>query len=328
MKIYRENDVDLEILKDKSIVVVGFGSQGRAFALNLRDSGLDVSVALDESSKSVRAAAELDFPVVDNASVAQSDLILLLIPDHLHEDYYRTHLEGRLQKDSALVFAHGFSIAFGQIEPPKGVHCALVAPHGPGDDLRSLYLDGSGLSCFIAAKPERSRKSLDLALAIADACGCTRTGAFKTTFEIEAIGDLFGEQSLLCGGLLHITAKAFDILVDRGLPPENAYLETVHQIDLLANLLKSHGAAGMLERISKTAAYGALKMQRRLESEPVEGAFLEAYNEIDSGEFAREWSKSESALELLEEYIRQQKRSQLDKTAAKLRRIIEDTDSD
>lgn len=328
MKIYGENDADLEILKDKSITVVGFGSQGRAFALNLRDSGLDVSVALDESSESIRVAAELDFPVIDNSSVSQSDIIMLLIPDHLHGDYYRIFLEGRIRRDSALVFAHGFSIAFGDIEPPDGVLCALVAPHGPGNDLRSLYLDGSGLSCFVAAKPDRSRKSLAIAIAIAHAAGCTRAGAFKTTFEKEAIGDLFGEQSLLCGGLLHITAKAFDILVEKGLPPENAYLETVHQIDLLANLLKEHGTAGMLERISKTAAYGALKMQRRLEKEPVEQAFLDAYDNIDSGEFAREWTMSDTAMKRLGEFIRQQKRSQLDKTAAKLRRIIEDAKDD
>jgi len=322
MKVYRDKDTNLSLLREKSIAVVGFGNQGRAFALNLRDSGLDVSVTLKTGSDTIQEAAAQDFPIIENECVADCDIILLMIPDHLQADYYNSYLNGKIGKGQSLVFAHGFSVAFGLIDPPDGVLCSLVAPHGPGADLRDGYINGTGLSCFVASHPAGSRKSLALAVTIAGAVGCTRAGAFKTTFRNEAVGDLFGEQSLLCGGLLYLTSKAFGTLVEKGLPPENAYLETVHQIDLLANLLKTHGAAGMLNRISRTAAFGTLKMQELLSNHTVEDAFTEAFNDIESGKFSKDWTKNSTALQRLDEFIRKYKKSKLDKTGKKLRRMI------
>ena len=324
MKVYRDNETNPSLLKDKSIAVVGFGNQGSAFAFNLRDSGLDVSVALNKESKTIQAVAEHDFPIIENTCVANCEIILLLIPDHLQSEYYGLHLDRRLRKGQTIVFAHGLSVAFKQIVPPAGVFCSLVAPHGPGTDLRSRYLDGTGLSCFVASHPVGSRKGLAIAVAIAGACGCTKAGAFKTTFRDEAIGDLFGEQSLLCGGLIYLTSVAFNTLIENGLPPENAYLETVHQIDLLANLLKRYGAAGMLERISKTAAIGTLKMQELLSDQTVKTAFDKALRDIESGEFTGDWTQNDDALQQLNSFIEVMRKSDLDKTGKKLRRIIGD----
>jgi ketol-acid reductoisomerase len=200
VKIYKDKDADIALIRDKSIVVVGYGNQGSAFAQNLRDSGLNVSVSLKERSSTISRATEDGFPVVSNEDAHLADMILIMIPDHLHGEFFDSHLKDKLRRGQILVFAHGYSIHFGLIRPPKGIRCLLVAPHGPGTDVRSKFVEGSGLSCFIASHLVNSGTPLKYALAVAAACGCTRAGAFKTTFEHETVGDLFGEQALLCGG--------------------------------------------------------------------------------------------------------------------------------
>ncbi len=325
MRLYKDKDADLSVIRGRSIVVIGYGNQGSAFAQNLRDSGLDVSVSLDEKSESIRQAVEDGFPVVSNDDAHLADIVLMMLPDHLHGWFFDTYLSDRLRHNQALVFAHAYSIHFGLIKPPKGVRCALVAPHGPGRDLRSTFVNGSGISCFVAANPANSHLSLKIALAIAKACGCTRAGAFKTTFEREALGDLFGEQALLCGGLTHLLTAAFDTLVKNGIPPENAYLETAHQLELLAGFIRNSGVAGMFKGISRTAQFGTVISEKSIANTKLLSELQKLYDDIASGRFARRWMvESEAGYPKIKEFLKRTGSSRLEKTSAKLRKLLEE----
>ena len=323
MKIYRDKDADVSLIGDKSIVIVGYGNQGAAFAANLRDSGLNVSVALQEKSTSISRAIEDGFPVISNEDACSADMIFLMIPDHKHGEFYDEYLDNRLKRSQALVFAHGYSIHFKLIIPPKGVRCLLVAPHGPGRDLRSRYVEGSGLSCFIAGYPVNSGMSLKIALAVSKACGCTCAGAFKTTFEHETLGDLFGEQALLCGGLSSLTKAVFDILVRNGMPPENAYLETAHQLRLLADLLQKGGIVGMMEKISETAQFGTVVAEKAVANDKLFIELQKLYDNIVSGDFASSWMREyKSGYPAITEYVKRIRSSQFEKTSHKMRRRV------
>jgi ketol-acid reductoisomerase len=319
VKIYRDKDADIALISDKSMAVVGYGNQGTAFAQNLRDSGLNVSVSLRERSSSIGM-----FPVVSNEDAYLADMIFMMIPDHLHGEFFDAHLKNRLRRGQALVFAHGYSIHFGLIKLPKGIRCLLVAPHGPGADVRSRFVDGTGLSCFIASHPVNSGTSLEYALAIARACGCTSAGAFKTTFEHEAIGDLFGEQALLCGGLTHLLMAVFDTLVRNGIPPENAYLETAHQLELLASLIREGGVAGMFRRISQTAQFGTVVSEHSIANRKLLSELQKLYDNVASGRFARKWMREyRSGYPSIAEFERRVKSSAFEKTSAKMRRLLD-----
>lgn len=324
MRLYKDKDVDPSVIAGRSLAVIGYGSQGSAFAHNLRDSGFDVSVSLDEKSASVTRAAEDGFPVISNEDAYLADILLMMLPDHMHGWFFDTFLSGRLKHGQSLVFAHAYSIHFGLIKPPKGVRCALVAPHGPGKDLRSAFVSGSGISCFVASSPAGSRISLKIALAIAKACGCTRVGAFKTTFESEAIGDLFGEQALLCGGLVHLMTAAFDILVKNGIPPENAYLETAHQLELLAGLIRNSGVTGMFEQISRTAQFGTVISENSIANAKLLSELQKLYDDIASGTFSRRWmAESEEDYPKIKEFLKRTRSSRLEKTSKKVRELID-----
>ncbi len=325
MKIYRDKDADIALIRDKSTVVVGYGNQGTALAQNLRDSGLNVSVSLEERSSTIKVATKDGFPVVSNEDTYLADMILMMIPDHLHGEFFDAHLKDKLRRGQTLVFAHGYSINFGLIRPPKGIRCLLVAPHGPGADVRSRFVEGSGLSCFIASYPVNSGTSLKYALAIAKACGCTRAGAFKTTFEHEAVGDLFGEQALLCGGLTHLLMAVFDTLVRNGIPRENAYLETAHQVELLASLIREGGVTGMFRKISQTAQFGTVVSEHSIANRKLLSELQKLYDDVTSGRFALKWTREyRSDFSGIAEFEKRIKSSAFEKTSAKMRKMLDE----
>ncbi len=289
----------------------------------MRDSGLNVAVALDDRSESIRRAADDSFPIVSNEDVHLADIVLMLFPDHLHGDYYLQYLDGKIRKGQSLVFAHGYSIHFGFVKPPDCINCLLVAPHGPGKDLRESFIDGSGISCFVATRPDRARKPLGIALAIAGAIGCTRVGAFRTTFEHETIGDLFGEQALLCGGLSALTIAAFDTLVRHGIPPENAYLETAHQLRLLANLIEKGGITGMMEKVSKTAQFGTMTANKSIADQHLKRKLDKMLKDVVTGKFAREWDKEyREGGKGIRDFVKDLRSSNFEKTAKRIKKLL------
>ncbi|UCB51756.1 MAG: ketol-acid reductoisomerase [Candidatus Zixiibacteriota bacterium] len=289
-KIYTDRDANLRYLWNKTIALIGYGSQGRSQALNLRDSGLEVIIGLPARSKSRRQARKDGFEVYSTPkAVRAGELISVLVPDHFHKKVYQEQIGPHLCTGKTLIFACGFSVHFRLVLPADFVDVIMVAPHAPGALVRQLFLEGKGVPCFIAVKQNQTGRARDRALAYAKAIGCTRAGALETTFEHEAIGDLFGEQAVLCGGLTQLLKSGFNILVKAGLPPENAYLECVHQLDYIVNAIKSHGIAGMFDRISKTAEFGSHLSGRRVITAQVERQMKKILEEIKEGKFARKW---------------------------------------
>ena len=321
LRIYRDRDADLRRLKGKTIAVIGYGSQGRSQALNLRDSGLQVVVGLPARSKSRKIARRDGFDVCSTPeAVRAADLISILIPDHLQKKVYREQIEPHVSPGKTLLFACGMSIHFRMIRPPHFLDVIMVAPHAPGAVMRKLFLQGKGVLCFIAVQQDRSRGALKRALAYAKGIGCTRAGGVKTTFEHEAIGDLFGEQAILCGGLTELLKSGFNLLVRAGLPAENAYLECVHQLDYIVDTIKSHGIAGMFDRISKTAEFGSYLTGRRVITPQVEGQMKKILKEIKDGQFARKWLREyESGMKNYEKLKREARGHPIEKAGRKIR---------
>jgi ketol-acid reductoisomerase len=292
LKIYRDKDADLKYLKGMPIAIIGYGSQGRAQALNLKDSGLRVIVGLLEKSKSVKTARKDGFEVYPTDQAAKlGKIISVLAPDHLHKKIYDDHLKRNLSAGKTLLFACGFSIYFKLVLPPKDVDVVMIAPHAPGEVMRKLFLEKKGVPCFWAVEQNHSGKAKEKALAYAKAIGCTKAGAIQTTFRDEAIGDLFGEQAVLCGGLTELLKAGFEVLVESGLSPANAYLECVHQLDFVVNTIKSYGIAGMFDRISKTAEYGSYLAGKRVIDDRVKNEMKKILKEIEDRSFARRWIK-------------------------------------
>jgi len=324
MKIFRDDQADTKYIKNNNILILGYGSQGRAFGLNLRDSGLNITICLPPKSESTKAAGKDNLPTISPTQIdARYDFIIFLIPDHIHGEFFRQYIINHPLKNATLVFAHAYSIHFKIIEPPADSDVILVAPHGPGVDLRSKYLDNTGLTCFVAKYQDKSGLALKRALALAKAIGSTRAGAFLTTFEHEVIGDIFGEQALLCGGLSELIVKSYKIMIQNGIPPENAYLETIHQIDLLAALIKNHGIYGMSQRISKTAQYGMLCISDQIIDDNAEERLGSIFEKIESGDFAHDWQNEyKSGLKNLDKYLKTLKGGQIEETSRKMRKIM------
>ena len=292
MKIYKNKDADLKYLKGIPLAIIGYGSQGRAQALNLKDSGLRVIVGLPQKSKSIKTAQKDGFEVYSTEKAAKlGQIISVLAPDHLHKRIYDDQLKKNLSEGKTLLFACGFSIYFQLIVPPKDVDVIMVAPHAPGDVIREFFLEKKGVPCFVAVQQNYSGKAKEKALAYAKAIGSTKAGAIETTFRDESIGDLFGEQVVLCGGLTELLKAGFETLVESGLPPENAYLECVHQLDFIVNTIKFHGIAGMFDRISKTAEYGSYLVGKRVIDDRVKKQMKKILKEIEDGLFAKRWIK-------------------------------------
>lgn len=307
LKIYRDRHADLRYLEKKTIAVIGYGSQGRAQALNLRDSGLDVMIGLPARSRSRKQAVKDGFEVCSTQkAVGAGDLISILTPDHLHKKIYQEQIGPHIGPGKTLLFACGFSVHFRLVSPPDFVDVIMVAPHAPGVVMRQLFSEGKGVPCFIAVKQDGSGEAKETALAYAKAIGCTKAGAFETTFEHEAVGDLFGEQAVLCGGLTELLRSGFNVLVRAGLPPENAYLECVHQLDYIVDTIKSHGIAGMFDRISKTAEFGSYLSGPQVVNEQVEKRMEKILKDIKDGRFAREWVREYGSG--MKNYLRLKKR--------------------
>jgi ketol-acid reductoisomerase len=288
--MYYDNDADKAVLKNKTIAIIGFGSQGHAQGQNLRDSGYKVIVAELEGTANYTLAVELGFKPVSAAEAAEkADIIQILLPDELQARIYRSEIEKGLKKGKALVFSHGFNIHFGQIRPPKDVDVYMVAPKGPGHLVRRVYESGGGVPALIAVYQDASGQAKDLALAHACGIGAGRAGILETTFREETETDLFGEQVVLCGGLTELIRAGFETLVEAGYQPEVAYFECLHEVKLIVDLIYEGGIANMRSSISDTAEYGDLTVGTRVITEETREEMRQILGEIQSGEFAREW---------------------------------------
>jgi ketol-acid reductoisomerase len=287
--IYDE-DADLSQLDGRTVAIIGYGSQGHAHALNLKDSGVDVVVGLRESSSSVAAAraAGLEvLPVVEAAS--RGDLVMILVPDELHHDVWENDVRDGVADGNMLLFGHGFSVHYGEVVPPPGVDVALIAPKGPGHLVRRQYTEGSGVPALVAIHQDATGNARKLALAYAKGIGGGRAGVIETTFKDETETDLFGEQAVLCGGVSELIQAGFETLVTAGYDPEMAYFECLHEVKLIVDLIYEKGLAGMRYSISNTAEYGDYTRGKRVITDATRASMKQILSEIQSGDFAREW---------------------------------------
>lgn len=289
-KLYYDQDANLELLSGKKVAVIGYGSQGHAHALNLKDSGVDVVVGLYKGSKSWKLAEEAGLKVMEAAEATkQADIIMVLIPDEKQPKLYKESIEPNLEGGNMLMFAHGFNIHFGQITPPEYVDVAMVAPKGPGHTVRSQYQEGKGVPCLIAVHQDYSGRAKDLALAYAKAIGGTRAGVLETTFKEETETDLFGEQVVLCGGLSELIKAGFETLVEAGYQPECAYFECLHELKLIVDLINQGGLSYMRYSISDTAEFGDYTTGKRIITEETRKEMKKVLAEIQDGTFAKKW---------------------------------------
>ena len=288
--VYYEKDADPSIIAGRKVAVLGYGSQGHAHALNLKESGVDVRVGLREGSSSRAKAEEAGLRVVDVATAsAEADVIMMLLPDTEIGPIYDADVAPNLNDGDALLFAHGFNVRFGYVKAPQGVDVAMVAPKGPGHLVRRTYTEGGGVPCLIAVSQDATGGAKALALSYADAIGGSRAGVLETTFEEETETDLFGEQVVLCGGLTALVQAGFETLVEAGYQPESAYFECLHELKLIVDLMYEQGIAGMRYSISTTAEYGDLTRGPRVINAAVKAEMKKILGEIQSGEFATEF---------------------------------------
>ncbi|NLZ25344.1 MAG: ketol-acid reductoisomerase [Clostridiales bacterium] len=289
-KIYYEKDCDIRALNGKTVAIIGYGSQGHAHALNLRDSGVDVVVGLYEGSKS-RAKAEARGLKVLNTSdaVKSADIIMILVNDEKQQALYRKDIEPYLTKGKTLAFAHGFNIHYGQIVPPADVDVIMIAPKAPGHTVRSQFEEGKGVPCLVAVYQDASGKAMENALAYAAAIGGARAGILETTFREETETDLFGEQAVLCGGVAELIKAGFETLVEAGYQPESAYFECLHEMKLIIDLAVSGGLSLMRYSISDTAEYGGYEIGKRIITDETKKEMKKVLKEIQDGTFARNW---------------------------------------
>lgn len=289
-KIYYQQDCNLSLLDGKTVAVIGYGSQGHAHALNLKESGVNVIIGLYEGSKSWAKAEAAGFKVFTSAEAAkQADIIMILINDEKQAQLYKESIEPNLEAGNALMFAHGFCIHYGQIIPPKDVDVMLIAPKGPGHTVRSQYLEGQGVPCLIGVHQDASGKAHDIGLAYALGIGGARAGVLETTFKEETETDLFGEQAVLCGGVTALMKAGFEVLVEAGYEPESAYFECIHEMKLIIDLVNESGFAGMRYSISNTAEYGDYITGSKIITEDTKNAMRDVLKDIQDGTFARNW---------------------------------------
>jgi ketol-acid reductoisomerase len=291
MRVYYDRDADLNLIKGKKVVVVGYGAQGHAHALNLRDSGVkDVVVALREGSASAKKAEAEKFKVLSVAEAAKgADVVMMLTPDELQADIYNRELAPNMKKGAALLFAHGLNVHFNLIEPRADLDVLMVAPKGPGHTVRSEYLRGGGVPCLIAIHQDASGNAHDLGLSYAAAIGGGRAGVIETSFREECETDLFGEQVVLCGGLVELIRGGFETLVEAGYAPEMAYFECLHEVKLIVDLIYEGGIANMNYSISNTAEYGEYVSGPRIITAETKAEMKRVLSDIQSGKFTRDW---------------------------------------
>jgi ketol-acid reductoisomerase len=323
--MYYDDDADLSLLEGKTVAIIGYGSQGHAHALNLKDSGVDVVVGLREGSKSVEEANGRGLRVESIADAAsEGDLVMLLVPDELHRQVWEGEVRDGIADGNLLLFGHGFSVHYGEVEPPPGVDVALVAPKGPGHLVRRQYTEGSGVPGLIAVQQDASGRAKDLALAYAKGIGCTRGGVIETSFKDETETDLFGEQAVLCGGATALVQAGFETLVEAGYDPRMAYFECLHELKLIVDLMYEKGLQGMRYSISNTAEYGDYTRGPRVVDEHVREAMRKILAEIQSGDFAREWiAENRAGQESFQRMREEQGRTQVEQTGRELRSMMD-----
>lgn len=289
-KTYYNGDANLDLLKNKTVAVIGYGSQGHAHALNLHDSGVDVVVGLRKESSSWKEAEESGLNVYETAeAAAKGDIVMVLIPDQHQGTVYKESIEPNLEKGNVLMFAHGFNIHFDEIVPPEDVDVFMVAPKGPGHLVRRVYTEGSGVPCLFAVYQDASGTAKETALAYAKAIGGTRAGVLETTFKEETETDLFGEQAVLCGGASELVKTGFEVLVEAGYQPEIAYFECLHELKLIVDLMYEGGIERMYYSVSDTAEYGGLSRGTRVIDVDTKKRMKSILEEVQSGAFAKEW---------------------------------------
>jgi ketol-acid reductoisomerase len=291
MRVYYDRDADLNLIKGKKVVIVGYGSQGHAHALNLKDSGVkDVAIALRKGSATVKKAENAGFKVMEVADAAKwADVVMMLTPDELQGDIYREHLHDNMKQGAALLFAHGLNVHFNLIEPRADLDVLMVAPKGPGHTVRSEYQRGGGVPTLIAIHKDSSGNAHDLGLSYASAIGGGRAGVIETTFKEECETDLFGEQAVLCGGTVELIRAGFETLVEAGYAPEMAYFECLHELKLIVDLIYEGGIANMNYSISNTAEYGEYVTGPRIITPETKAEMKRVLTDIQSGKFTRDW---------------------------------------
>ncbi|MEM2237674.1 MAG: ketol-acid reductoisomerase [Candidatus Caldarchaeum sp.] len=322
MKVYYDSDVSLDVLKDKTVAVIGYGSQGRAQALCMKDSGLNVVVGLRPGGASWNKAVQEGFsPLTVEEAARAGDVIHILIPDIDQPMVYQKQIKPYLKPGKTLGFSHGYNIHFRQIVPPKDVDVVLMAPKSPGSRMRDLYLQGKGVPALVAVGQDYSGKALQTALALAKACGCTRAGVIETTFKDETETDLFGEQAVLVGGVMELIRNGFEVLVENGYPAELAYFEVLNELKLIVDLIYQGGITHMLKSVSDTAKYGGLTVGPQIVDSNVRKNMVKALERIKSGEFAESWTGNPKAYETLNELMNKVLQHPIEKVGEQIRKM-------
>ncbi len=324
MKVYYDEDIDPSKLKKKKIAIIGYGSQGHAHAQNLRDSGISVTVADIKDSANWKKAKEAGFNVKSVSAASKSaDIVVMLAPDTYQPAIYHEHVEKNLVAGNALMFSHGFNIHYGQIRPSAGVDVFMVAPKAPGHTVRDQYVGGAGVPGLVAVHQDPTGNAKNLALAYARAIGCSRAGVIETTFKDETETDLFGEQSVLCGGLTALILAGYETLVEAGYPPEMAYFECCHEVKLIVDLIYEGGIANMRYSVSDTAKYGDITRGPRLINDSVKQEMKKIIGEIQSGQFASEWIlENQAGRPSYNALLRQGEEHPIEKVGAELRGMM------
>jgi ketol-acid reductoisomerase len=319
--MFYDDDADLGKLSGKTVAIIGYGSQGHAHALNLRDSGVSVVVGLRPESPSVAKASEHDLRVLNPADAAsEGDIVMMLVPDELHAQVWEAGVRDGVAAGNMVMFGHGFSIHYGTVVPPPDVDVTLVAPKGPGHLVRRQFTEGSGVPGLVAIHQDATGDALGIALAYAKGIGCTRGGVIQTTFKDETETDLFGEQAVLCGGVTELVRAGYETLVDAGYDPRLAYFECLHELKLIVDLMYEKGIAGMRYSISNTAEYGDMTRGRRVIGAESRAAMHQLLGEIQSGEFAREWiAENRAGQENFRRMREEQSRHQVETVGKELR---------
>ena len=297
MKMFYEKDADVNLIKSKKVAIIGFGSQGHAHALNLKDSGVsEVVVALREGSPSVKKAEQAGLKVMNISDAAEwADVVMILAPDELQSGIYKNHIEQRMKQGSSLAFAHGLNIHYDLIKARDDLDVFMIAPKGPGHLVRTEFQKGGGVPCLMAVHKDSSGKARDLALSYASAIGGGKSGIIETTFKDECETDLFGERVVLCGGLVELIKKGFETLVEAGYPPEMAYFECLHEVKLIVDLIYEGGIANMNYSISNTAEYGEYVSGKKIVDDKTKERMKEVLKDIQSGKFTKDWMKENEA---------------------------------
>jgi len=322
--VYYDSDAEISLLADRKVAILGYGSQGHAHALNLKDSGIDVRVGLRKGSGSAAKAEAAGLRVLPTGeAVAEADVVMVLLPDTEQKKVYDAQIAPNLAPGDSLAFAHGFNIHFGQIQPSPDVDVWMIAPKGPGHLVRRTYEEGGGVPCLVAVANDASGKSKQIALAYARAIGGTRAGVLDTTFEEETETDLFGEQVVLCGGLVELIRNGYETLIEAGYQPESAYFETLHEVKLIVDLIYEGGIAAMNYSISDTAEYGEMSRGPRIITPQTKDEMRKILGEIRSGEFAKEWiAENEQGRPNFERMRKEAAAHPIEEVGAKLRSMM------